>query len=188
MANNTFIFLRHAKTIKDPALPVVDWDLEVASKEKIKDLLKDSLLKKIDLIYTSTEDKAIKTAAPFIDKFKLKRNSSSGLNEIGRGKGGMLSDVEFKELKLKMFKDVLYAPVGWESSNRALSRFKSTVEEIDDYYEGKNILIVSHGTVLTLYFSDLLGKMENSMKRWEEIEFCAFGMVKNNKVIKDIVS
>ena len=99
----------------------------------------------------------------------------------------MLSDDEFKELKLKMFKDELYAPVGWESSNKALSRFKGTIEEIDEKYKGKNILIVSHGTVLTLYFSDLLGKMENSMKRWEEIRFCAFGMVKNKKVIKDIV-
>ena len=54
-------------------------------------------------------------------------------------------------------------------------------------YENKKILIVAHGTVMTLYFSYLQGELDKAFGRWKNLGFCDFGIIKNNKVIKDIM-
>ena len=48
-------------------------------------------------------------------------------------------------------------------------------------------MIVAHGTVMTLYFAYLLGKLDDIFSRWKDLGFGSWGMVQNGKVVKDIV-
>ena len=74
----------------------------------------------------------------------------------------------------------------WETANDALNRFSKKVEKLDYEYNDKKILIVSHGTVINLYFAKILGKLENVFNRAQTNTFCDYGIIQHRKVIKEI--
>jgi hypothetical protein len=57
---------------------------------------------------------------------------------------------------------------------------------INTNHNNSNILIASHGTVLTLYFSDLKDDFENIFNYWKNLSFGAVGVVKNFEIVEDI--
>ncbi|MBI3031852.1 histidine phosphatase family protein [Candidatus Woesearchaeota archaeon] len=75
----------------------------------------------------------------------------------------------------------------WETAQNALSRYEDSIEQINKEYEGKNILIVSHGTVMSLYFAKLTGTMGQIVEREKKLGYCDYGIVKDGHVVKDIV-
>ena len=90
-------------------------------------------------------------------------------------------------MKVKMFKDLNFTNHGWETAHHALERFKKAIEEIDKKYDKKKIIICSHGTVMTLYFAHLKNEMDDLISRWRGLKFGAVGIIKNNKIVRDIV-
>jgi len=74
-----------------------------------------------------------------------------------------LSDEEFKKLKQTKLEDRDSSPDGGESSNEALRRFITGLDEIDQKYENETILISSHGTTLALYFCHLQNDFKGSL-------------------------
>ncbi len=190
---NTFYFLRHAQTTVDLSRPSKEWVLSEIGIKQCRELASSNIFSKIDLIICSTEKKTSLTAQPFAELTNKPIFTHTGLNEIGSDKPPLRNTQEFEELRLKCFKDLDYTEYGWESSRNALKRFKLSIEEINSRfytaYNDKTILVVSHGTILSLYFADLLGIINRGtevFKRWKHLEFCAWGLVINNKVIKDI--
>ena len=184
--NNQLIFLRHAKTQKDPS-KVTTWLLTEEGEKAAQNLAESGVFDDIDIIITSTEQKAILTATPFAKKLQKEIIKIPELNEIHRGKGEFLSQEEFFKIKEQMFLDLDFTKDSWETSNNALKRFQMAISDIDNKYDNKKILIVSHGTVLSLYFADLLNELNKVMQRWLRLGFCDWGVIENNKVMKDIV-
>ena len=76
---------------------------------------------------------------------------------------------------------------GGESGRNALNRFKIGIEKLEEENNGKTILVVTHGTVMSLYFAELLNELPNAFLRWQKLKFCALGEVENNKVVVDII-
>lgn len=68
----------------------------------------------------------------------------------------------------------------------ALERFKTGIAKLEEENEGQTILVITHGTVLTLYFAEQTGKWERIFDRWKRLPFCAIGLVENGKVVKDL--
>lgn len=184
--NNTLIFLRHAETQKDKDIPVSKWLLTNKGKECAEDLAKTSIFDDIDLIISSSEEKAIETAKPFAVRIEKEIIQIAELCEIDRDKGTLLTKKEYDAMKARIFEDLDYTLHGWETARHALERFKKAVEKIDKKYEGKKILIVSHGTVMSLYFSELQNQLNNILQRWKKLGFCDWGVVRNGDVVKDI--
>ena len=60
------------------------------------------------------------------------------------------------------------------------------IQEIDSAHSNKNILIVAHGGVINLYFSEILGQLDKTFERILTNSFCDFGIIQNGKVLKDI--
>ena len=184
--NNTLIFLRHAETKKDKDAPVSKWSLTGEGKKRAQDLAKTSIFDDVDIIISSSEKKAIETAKPFAERLGKEIIQITELGEIGRDKGGLLSKEEYNTMKARIFEDLDYTAHGWETARHALERFKSAVEKIDKEYECKKVLIVSHGTVMSLYFSELQNDLKNVFSRWKRLGFCDWGVVKNDDVVKDM--
>ena len=110
------------------------------------------------------------------------------MNELNRGNDFKDSQKEYEDTISKVFLQMNSKVGQWESAHNALIRFQKIVEEIDMRYNGKKILIVSHGIVLTLYFVKLLDIPSNELfSRWKSLLFCDWGVVKEGEVIKDIV-
>ena len=183
---NKYFFLRHAKTINDPAKHAVEWSLEKGALSILDSYIKDGLFDDVKVIATSTEPKAIATAQPISKYLNIKTISQRAFNEVERS-GVFLTDEEFLEQKRKQFQNINFTPVGGESTSDAIIRFNSGIEVLEKKYTNSDILIVSHGTILTLYFSEILNNFEKAFERWSVLNFCALGIVKEGKVLKDIV-
>ncbi len=185
--NNTIVFLRHAETKKDPNIQVSKWVLTREGEKESEDLARKGFFDDVDVIICSAEHKAYQTASPIAKKLRKTIIKEKELNELDRDKGKVLPKEEYDKVKTKILEDLDYASHGWETSRHALNRFRQAVEKIDNKYSYKKILIVSHGTVMSLYFAYLKGDLKNLLQRWKSLRFCAWGIVKEGKVIKDII-
>ncbi len=184
---NSLYFLRHAETKVDLSIPARDWSITDQGAVLAKELATSDKFSMIDGIIHSSEDKARQTAEAFAEGLDVQMYQLSGLDEMVREHGGMLTDEEYRERILRTFTDLDSNVPGWESGSSALSRFEDAVRKIDIMFHRKNVLIVSHGIVLTLYFSKLKGLEAIAFERWSQLEFLAWGLVRDGHVLVDIV-
>ncbi|MCK4555487.1 MAG: histidine phosphatase family protein [Candidatus Aenigmarchaeota archaeon] len=180
--NNTIIFLRHAETQKDKDTPVSKWHLTNDGKERAESLSKTGIFNDVDIIISSSEKKAYDTALPFAKQLGKEIIQIAELGEIDRDKGTLLTQEEYDTMKVRIFEDLDYTAYGWETARHALERFKSAVEKIDKEYEGKKILIVSHGTVMALYRAYLEKRLNDIFSVWKSLGFCDWYVVMDDKI------
>lgn len=179
--------LRHAETKFDNSVPSSKWILSENGQKQAEALIEKKIFSNIDLIITSREKKAYQTAFPLAQKLNLPISQYKELNELFRDKEELLTNKEYINYVNKTLTNI-QKPVGkWESGISALTRFSKKINEINSRFSSKNILIITHGLVINLYFAKLLNNFDNLFQRWMATTFCDYGIVKNGIVIKDIV-
>lgn len=186
---NNFFFLRHGEPLIDSQVPVYEWILTEFGQKQCNNLVERDAFNKIDIIYTSKEKKAYLTARPFVVKLKKSIIKKYELNELKLGNYNFKAKDKFIEYRHKCFLDLDYSEERGETCREALNRFQNIIDKIDLKYQEKSILIVSHGTVLTLYFANLMKILENGelvFNYWKHLKFCSWGLVKNKKIIKNL--
>ena len=182
---NKYIFLRHAETIKDPNVHPKEWGLTPDALNKIQEYLKKKFFGQVTRIVSSGENKAYSTGVPIANEMGLEITQMPEFSEIGRS-GKFLTDDEFLVQKRRQLTELDTEVDGGESGRNALERFKGGIAKLEAEHEGETFLIISHGTVLTLYFAELTGKWTRIFDRWKRLPFCAIGLVENNRVVKDL--
>lgn len=178
--------MRHGSIKKDPAVHASQWvlsDKGVGEAEQVSLL---PCMSEVGVVFASSEKKAQLTAGPIAVKRGLTINVSSAFDEVARGEK-FLTDEEFETEKTKQLTDLDYAAFNGETGNAARQRFADGVKEVSSRYQGQTILIVTHGTVLNIYFAGLLQAEKELPARWSKTAFCAYGIVEDGKVVKDIV-
>lgn len=183
---NTYYFLRHADTKKDSNLHATLWSLSELGVAQSVGIVESGLFDEIDLIVTSNELKAQQTAGPLATKLGLIIVINSDFREVERGEK-FLTQEEFEKLKKAKLEDLDCDFDGGETGRRALKRFEYGIKDLENNYHGKKILIVSHGTILSLYFAKVKNDFSGIFDRWQSLKFCALGVIKDNEVVKDIV-
>lgn len=186
MKTTKLIFLRHADTKKDQSINASQWGLSEKGRLQAEEVTKLSLMDSVDVIYASEEQKTSLTVELLSKRLGIDIRSLSFFNEVKRD-DEFLTKEEFEIEKIKQLTDLSYSAFNGESGNEALTRFKEGVELITKWNEGKTILVVTHGTILNIYFSNLLNTYNQLIERWNKTAFCAIGIVENKKVIKDII-
>jgi len=182
---NTLYFLRHGETVKDPTVPAIEWKLTPETSKILETKAHQERFKDITALYASSEHKAQKSAEPFGLHLGLDTIIRDGLEEVRRG-NNFLTDDEFKKVKREQFELRDSNLDGGETANQALERFIGAVSKIDSEHNNTEILIVSHSTVLALFFSYLKNDFESIFEYWQNMEFCALGIVKDGVVLEDI--
>lgn len=186
MPNNIIIFLRHAETHVDRDQVISKWDLSMKGQ---KDALKISELKffqDVDIIISSQEEKAYKTVLPLANKLGKRIQRDEMLNEINRDNGKFLEQEEYIGTMRKCLTNRAQSFNNWETANSALVRFSQKIEAIDSKFSNKKLLIVSHGGVINLFFSKILGKLDKLYNRTLSNTFCDYGIITDGRVTKDI--
>ncbi|MDO8260331.1 MAG: histidine phosphatase family protein [Candidatus Magasanikbacteria bacterium] len=183
---NVYYFLRHAEVKKDSNIHATLWGLSEFGVVQAREIAENEMFNDIDLIITSTEIKAHQTAEPIAKKLKLEIIEMSNFCELGRGEKYLTLE-EFEKLKKAKLEDLDCDLDGGETGREALKRFEYGIKSLEDLYSGKKIIIVSHGTILSLYFAKVKNDFSDIFKRWKNLEFCAFGIIGEDKIIKDIV-
>ncbi|MFW9963524.1 MAG: histidine phosphatase family protein [Candidatus Sifarchaeia archaeon] len=184
---NSLYFLRHAETRVDLSVPAHEWSITDVGKLLTKELAKSQQLSAIDGIIHSSELKARQTAEIFAEGLDVQMYQISGFDELKREHEGKLTEEEYRDRVKRTLTNLDESVIGWESGADALKRFEDSVRKIDIMFHQKNILIVTHGIVLSLYFSKLRKFLSIAFERWSQLEFLAWGLVRDSRVLVDIV-
>lgn len=184
--NNTFYFLRHGQTKKDGSVPISKWVLSDEGEIQAKRLAQEGAFNDVEVIISSIEEKAYRTAKPIADKLGLDIIQVEEIAELNRDKGGFMEPEEYEEAVKKCLENLDNSVSGWEIATHALERFDNKIEELDKQYRYKKILVVGHGFTINLYFAKLLEVLYEVYKRFSTNSYADWGVVKNREVVKDI--
>jgi broad specificity phosphatase PhoE len=187
--NNSIFFLRHAITIIDEDTPVEKWEIAKKGKEKMSKIVGSGIFDEIDIVVSSKEKKAIQTATFVAERLGKEIITYSDYNELRREGGYITSKSEYEKQVRLIFEEGSSEIKEWEIARNALDRIIKVTDLIDNQYSNMKILVVSHGIILSLYFGHLLNvNKDEYFKRWKKMEFCGWGIIKNKKVVKDIIN
>jgi len=187
MPNNTLILVRHAETKVDEKTLISKWLLTEKGQRDAINLFNSELFHDVDIVFSSGEEKAYQTAYTLSERLHKKIIRKENLNEISRDQGRFLKtkDEYLKTMKLCV-ENRTQSYNNWETANHALERFLKAIHEIDLEFSNKKIMIVAHGGVINLYFAKFNGQLNKIFERISTNTFCDYGIIQNNKIIKDI--
>lgn len=185
--SNSIYFLRHAETKIDTSKPVREWTLTIEGIQRTKKLAKESVFKRMDGIVHSSEMKAQQIADIFAQELDIQTYEIPELDELRRNHKGTMAQVEYRNrIRATLAQWDIHQP-HWESANDALMRFREGIRRIDIMFHQKNVLAVSHGLVLILYFSTLKNLQNIAYERWSQLSFLNWGLVSDGRVLIDII-
>ena len=185
--SNSIYFLKHAETAIDPSIPAHEWSITPNGLQQAHELAKSEVFGKIEGIVHSSEKKAWQTAIVFAEELEVEIYEVPEIAELRRHHGRHLSNVEYRRLVQQTLIDWDHNVHGWESGTEALHRFVEGVKRINIMFYSRNILVVSHGLVLTLYFCQLRDFQSIAYERWTQMPFLAWGLVRDGRVLIDII-
>ncbi len=184
--NNTFYFLRHGETRVDKNTPISKWALTETGETQAKQLAEEGVFKDVDLIFSSTEEKAYKTALPIAESLGKEVTQLEEIVELNRDKSAFMKAEDYEKAIGDCLKHQLESVNNWETAVHALDRFSNKIDQLDREYNDQKILVVGHGFTINLYFAKLLGVLDSVNKRLSKNNFADWGITKNQTVVKDI--
>ncbi len=169
------IFIRHSLSKLDESLPPHHWGLTQEGRARcypLAEILRDFAP---ELIFTSVEPKAVQTGEIVAQKLGIPCHVRGGLHEHERDRGPIVSREEFLARIANLFSNPDQLVMGRETANQALARFSTTVQELVAAHPLQNIGIVSHGTVMSLYYAQITG--DDIFPFWQALGLPAFYVV-----------
>ena len=150
----TIYLLRHAETIPNEVATPETWELSKEGKEQAM-ALKDKLkLLNIDVVLSSPFDRAVDTLRPYAAQEGITIHTVDDLRDQ-KVSNQYLAPAEFQELTEKIWKDDTHAEDGCESSEACTQRLKKAMGAIVKTYEGRTVLVCTHGQIVGLLLKDV---------------------------------
>src|SRR5579859_2379188 len=152
------ILVRHAAPAVQPDLPARDWPLSADGRIQAERLAtRLTSLYTPAVVFSSPERKAFETAGLIACAFGLKVERVADLREHDRGGAGYLGADAFAAAITRFFARPEELVFGRETAAQAGARFAAAVRELSARTPDRDILLVTHGTVLTLYAAAVAG-------------------------------
>lgn len=145
--------------VKD--IPIENWHLSEKGKERFKLFLQQPWLSSIDTIYCSSEQKALDGAKIVSEHLNKPYTEVSSIGEFDRSSTGYQPKEIFVENVKLFFGSPDISILGWETAQHTQDRIVKSFDEIINSNDDKNILIVAHGGVGSLYLAYLLNEPIN---------------------------
>lgn len=168
--HNKYFLLRHGQTIyqtekKDfyypsPEIPPVPLTKE--GEKQVRESVNKLKDKKIDLIFSSDFFRAKQTAEIAVKGLGIKKiNFDQRLRDTDVGKIHGKLQKEYRDFFLNKLERFDKRPSGGESWNDVKKRMKSFLDNVEQKYKEKDILVVSHGDPLWLLAGLIKGFKKN---------------------------
>jgi len=152
------VFIRHSQSKPEAGVPARQWRLTAEGRRRCSPLAEQLFPYDLDLIVTSTERKAIETGELVAQKLEIPCIIEDNLHEHERETAPYFDTrAEFIEAIQNLFIHPTELVFGDETGLAAQERFASAVENVLKVNPRENIAIVTHGTVLSLFVSQLTG-------------------------------
>lgn len=154
-------FVTHSEVEIIRDTPIERWSLSEKGEERFRLFLSQPWLSSIDTIYCSGEQKAIDGAKIVSDHLNKKFNEVPAIGEFDRSSTGYQPKEMFVENVKLFFGSPDISVLGWETAQHTQERVVREFDAIIRKNPDKNILVVAHGGVGSLYLAHLLGEPIN---------------------------
>lgn len=170
--NQHLILVKHSspKIIED--VPAREWKLSDEGRDRAQKLVEKLKKYRLNEIFSSDEPKAQQTAEIISGALGLENYVMAGLHEQVREGVLFSSYEEFQKKVESVFEQPDELVFGNETANQALDRFRKSVDLVLGSSNAETVLIVAHGTVISLYVSWLTGI--NGYSIWQKLGLPSF--------------
>jgi broad specificity phosphatase PhoE len=150
------ILIKHARPLVDPARPSHEWKLSDQGRQdasRLADRLKDHGIAKV---FSSDEPKAIETAQVIASALNTPTEVAADIFEHDRSNVPHMRSGEFISHVELFFRKPDELVLGRETASECANRFAQAIQRlVSDHQASTAIAVVTHGTVLSLYLSEL---------------------------------
>ena len=173
--NRQLILVKHSLPKIVENIPAREWRLSDEGRARARRLAERLIGFQPEVIVSSIEPKAQETAEIIARKYNLTMQIVEGLHEHDRSKTPYLSRGEFQTSVRQFFENSTTLVFGNETADECHTRFNQAVRFIHNYYRDKTIVVVTHGTVISLFISRLTGISDILL--WNELGLPSFVLI-----------
>jgi broad specificity phosphatase PhoE len=169
------VLIKHSLPTVDPNKPAAAWQLSpegVGRCHRLASCLTDFLPA---VLVSSVEPKARATADHLAERLALTATTIDGLEEQHRMTAPFLTHSALKRAMRGFFARPAELVFGEETAEAATTRFSATIDLLLDERTDGNLLVVTHGTVISLYLS-LCARID-PYPLWEKLGLPSFAVV-----------
>lgn len=167
---HSLLLIRHGPPEIDPERAATQWPLSPESRSRCLMLFVRFAHVPVDRVISSEEPKARETAHLLAEQRGVPVESHPGLNEQRRDHH-WLDDAAFRDAVRTVLRHPTLQVFNAETGEAARQRFATTVADISARYPGEALALVSHGTVLSLFLSQLIDEPADVI--WDGMGFPA---------------
>jgi broad specificity phosphatase PhoE len=150
------VLVRHSLPEIAPDVPAADWRLSQAGAERAALFARQVDPGSATTVFTSEEPKARETAQALAGVWGLDVEAVAGLREHARPAARLLARTDFEERVRRMFARPHDLVFGAETAEQARRRFTHALMRLIAG-SSRDVIVVSHGTVITLFVAEAAG-------------------------------
>ncbi|HEY1709644.1 MAG TPA: histidine phosphatase family protein [Rhizomicrobium sp.] len=147
------ILIKHSQPVLDPDVPSPRWVLSDQGRARCVWLADALRTEGTGRLCSSLEPKALETAALVATHLGIPVEPHAGLEENDRTGQGFAPEDELRRSIKAFFERPADIVMGRESAGVVFARFSGAVGRILARDAGRDVAVVTHGTVLTLFVS-----------------------------------
>lgn len=166
------ILVKHSLPQIEEDRPANTWKLSAEGQVRAHRLAEHLEHFEPEVIVSSNEPKAKETADILAHHFQLNMQMMLDLREQDRSNVPYLSERAFQASMREFFQRPGELVLGSETANQAYTRFYRAVHAILNEHRNKTVLIVTHGTVISLFVSRLTGTSD--LELWSQLGLPSF--------------
>jgi len=152
------VLVRHSLPEIVPSLPASQWRLSEEGRLRCEKLAERLALYEPAIVVTSLEPKAAETGQIAADILGVPFKTASGLHEHQRPRAGLFRIREqFEAQVARLFERPGELILGNETADQAHARFATAIAAVVGQHPAGNLVVVTHGTVLTLFVTRIVG-------------------------------
>jgi broad specificity phosphatase PhoE len=147
------ILVKHALPDIDPQESPHLWQLSSAGRDRCTPLAQALSAYQPDRIIASPEPKAEQTGRLVAEMLCVPFEIRTGLQEHSRHTESFGTSEAFQKAVSELFQQPQALVYGEETGEQAYERFASAIHSLLGKYPGENLVVVTHGTVISLFVS-----------------------------------
>ncbi|MBI3943723.1 MAG: histidine phosphatase family protein [Chloroflexi bacterium] len=169
---SSLILVKHALPEIETEVPARDWRLSEQGRRRCRDLAARLAPYDPAVVITSDEPKAIETGEIVAARLSKPLEIVAGLHEHDRSNTPFSDKEVFETAVAGFFAHPQSLVMGKETAEEAHQRFSEALRLVREKYPGQTIMVVTHGTVITLFISRLTGYAPFPL--WQRLGLPAF--------------
>ncbi len=173
--SRSLILVRHSLPEIQKDHPAREWKLSSNGRLRARLLSERISAYPVDVVFSSVEPKAVETAQIIAAAWDAELHVVEGLQEHDRSNIPYLTRPTFESAVQEFFNQPDTLVFGRETANQAYERFSGAISALLADYKDRDLVIVAHGTVISLFVSRLTGT--SAFVFWEKLGMPSFVVI-----------